>query len=344
MIKRLLAALFFAFVAATSASTPARAQPAAEMQAILADLGVWMQEYQAIMTVANEPYVAMGSYLSALEQFAEGRSSASSTRRSIEEWRRNALASLSRANSAAERLRAPPSLAAYGADGVALDTIMVSIRQDLTPTLVETERSVHAVAELGLAALNDRAKGYEARAAALYQGSIRLTAVERRRIDVAAASLPANHPNQALMVATQHYYDTLAAVPTYALQEQAGGGDRAALIESLRASARGMRTALERARGLTTQLTARSRSVQGGPGVEVARVMVRMLETFPQSIAAYEGLAVGVEEAADALAEGQEVNDVWADQEDNDRPYLEEIARLEAVRAELLATNNQSPL
>ena len=76
----------------------------------------------------------------------------------------------------------------------------------------------------------------------------------------------------------------------------------------------------------------------------MSRIMLRLLETFPPSIAAYEGLAGGIDEAADALADGQSINDVWADQEENDRPFLAEISRLEEVRARLLATNAQRAL
>ena len=102
-----------------------------------------------------------------------------------------------------------------------------------------------------------------------------------------------------------------------------------------------MRSELMRARTLTEQLARQARDTQAGPGGEMSRIMLRLLETFPPSIAAYEGLAGGIDEAADALADGQSINDVWADQEENDRPFLAEISRLEEVRARLLATNAQ---
>lgn len=342
MLFRTLVAFAAMFLSLSAA--PARAQEMARAQADLADMGVWVQEYQGIMSIANEPFVEMTAYVEALQRFGDGRQSAGRTRRQIRTWQRNASASLARARVAAENLRDPPSLAQYGRDGAALDMVLHSMHGDIEVGLTETEAVVVAIAELGLAALDDRAKGYAARERALYQASIRLTTVDRRRIDVAAAAISREHPTQALMVATQHYYDTLIAIPAYALQEQDGAGDLAAVIESLRASARGMRAALTRSRMLSEQLATEARNTQGGPGAEMSRIMLRMLETFPPSIAAYEGLAVGVDEAADALEQRQNVNDVWADQEENDRPFLEEIARLEAVRAQLLATNNQRAL
>jgi hypothetical protein len=128
------------------------------------------------------------------------------------------------------------------------------------------------------------------------------------------------------------------------LEERDGAKDRSPLIAALRQSASSMRAELVRARTLTEQLARQARDTQGGPGGEISRIMLRMLETFPPSIAAYEGLAEGIDEAADALADGQSINDVWGDQEESDRPFLAEISRLEEVRAQLLATNAQSPL
>lgn len=342
MIKRVLAALALAVLAMSPA--PARAQTPAEVQASLADIGTWMQDYQAVMAYANEPFLTMESFYAALDGFADGSMSARRARRAIEQWNERAIASMDRARASANALREPPHLSLYGPDGAALEAVLVATRNGLGPTLDEMERVIETSVSLGLGSLDDRAKGIEARERAFYNASIQLTQVDRARIDISAAMIPADNPNQALMVATQHYYDSVIIMPRFALETLDGGGDRRALIESLRRSARALRSELARGRILVEQIQMQAREMQAGPGVELGRLMLRMVGTFPESFAAYEGLAVGIDDAVRALELGADVRDVWAQQEASDRPHLDEIDRLERVRAAMLAENQRRPL
>lgn len=342
MIKRVLAALALAVMAMSPA--PAHAQTPAEMQASLADIGTWMQEYQAVMAFANEPFMTMEPFYAALDGFADGSMSARRARRAIEQWNERAIASMDQARAGARALRAPPHLSGYGPDGAALEAVLVATRDNLGPTLDEMERVIETSVALGLGSLDDRAKGIEARERAFFNASIQLTMVDRGRIDISAAMIPSDNPNHALMVATQHYYDSVIIMPRYALEALDGGGDRQALIASLRQSARSLRAELARGRVLVEQIQIQAREMQAGPGVELGRLLLRMVATFPQSFAAYEGLAVGIDDAVVALENGADVRDVWAQQEMNDRPHLDEIDRIERVRAAMLAENQRRPL
>ena len=170
MIKRVLAAIAFALVAMSPVA--ARAQTAAEMQSMLADIGVWMQEYQAVMADANAPFLEIETYYSALDGFADGSMSARRAQRQIEGWNESAIAAMDRARAGAAALRQPPRLAAYGPEGVALQRILDATRDNLLPTVTEMERVVEASVSLGLGALDDRAKGLEARERAFYSATM----------------------------------------------------------------------------------------------------------------------------------------------------------------------------
>lgn len=342
MFARLLVAI--ALFAASLAPGPARAQDVAEVQAVLAEMGAWMQRYQGLMTGANQSFIDLGGYIAAIDQFNEGDISEAEARAGVEAWRTRALAAIAAARAGAHTLGEPPVLAAYGPEGAQLDRVLRVIRDNLRPTLDEMERLANAVAELGLSAISDPAKAYDVRARAYYLAAIQVVQMDRARVDVAAVSLPRVHPTQPLMAATQHYYDNLVAVPRYAIEELDGGGDRAALVASLRASAHGMRVELARSRDLSDTLLAEARQRQAGYGVELTRVMVRMLETFPASIRAYEGLAEGIDTAAAALERGEDVADVWSQQEADDAPYLLEIDRIDALRAQMLAEISRTAL
>lgn len=342
MIRRVLAALAFAFVAMAPVS--AHAQTQAQLQAMLADIGVWMQEYQAVMAEANAPFIEIQTYYAALEGFGEGRVSARNARREIENWNERAMASMDRARAGAASLRQPPRLAAYGPEGLALQRILDATRDNLLPMVTEMERVVEASVSLGLGALDDRAKGLEARERAFYGATVQLTLVDRARIDLSAAMLSSDNPNSALLGATQHYYDSLVSMPRHALEVMDGGGDRAALIASLREDARSMRVELARGRRVYAESQAQARELLAGPSIDIGRLMIRMLDTFPPSFAAYEGLAAGIESSVVALESGGDVRDVWAVSEESDRRYLDEIDRLERERAAILAENQRQPL
>ncbi len=336
MLRNIIAAVAFACAALTPA--PGRAQDVAQMESALAAMGGWMQNYLAVMTRASAPFLDMTQYSTAIERFSDGEVSANEARADIDAWRSSALAALREARAGAQAMQEPPSFAMFGADGERLDQLIIGSRASITPTIDEMERVVHAVADLGLSALDDRSKGYEARERALYQAAIQLTRVERVRIDLAAASLAEHHPTRYLAVATQHYYDTLDVMPRYLLAEYDGTADRQALVASLRASAVGMRAALRSANVRLDGLRADARALQRGDpaGARIGRVMGEMIETFPRTFAAYEGLAFGIEGAANAIEAGADVSDIWSGLDANDRPHLDEIDRLDRVRAEIL--------
>jgi hypothetical protein len=340
-MKRVLAAILlglFAFAAPAAAqSTPA--PTVASVQALLADAGRWTQEFQAIMTRMNEPLTNMQPYLNALDGFTAGEVSAEDAHAAIDAWRAQGLQTLAEARVSAGALRPPPSFSSLGPEGLALEGALIGARDNLLPTLLEIERVVNAAADMGVAALRDPTKGYDARQRAWYRASAQLVRVDRTRINLAYAGLPQGHPNRFLMAATLHYYDALTAVPDYALQELDGGGDRVALVRSLRENARAMRVELNRSSVATQQTLERARASQAGEAVVLLRVMIQTLETYPDSIRAYHGLAGGIDRLADSIESGGDISDAWGNQEESDLPHLTEIDRLERMRAAMIANN-----
>jgi hypothetical protein len=344
-MKRLLAAL--AFLLLPLSQSPAAAQSPAEVAALqnmLADVGQWSLEHSAIMERASAPLAGVEAYIHILDSFENGDIDVETAAERIRQWRDSALGAIGQAKRDADNLRQPPSLALLGAEGVGLSVAMRTTRENTTPTLVEFERVVTTITEYGLAALRDRHGALEAQQRAVLSASAQLVRVDLARIRVNAASLADDHPNQALMNATAHYYAVLMGVPQLAINELNGQGDRVAMIAALRRSAQSMRDELARCDALTRQMRARFGAVQAGPGVEMVRSVIEMVETFPDSIRAYQGLVNNVDQVIEDLERGTDAVQVWVDQSDRDAPYMEEIARLEQVRATLVANNNRRPL
>jgi hypothetical protein len=337
-------ALFAVFFTALTCMQPAAAQETspAQAQTVLAEVGAWTVEYQDVLMGIGQPLQGIDTFVQILDDFTNGQTEADDAAAQLEAWRGQGLETLAASRAAAAAVRAPPSLSPLGVQGEALERALRIGRDNLLPTIQEMERVLNAGTELGLAALLDPAKGYEARERAMYAASMQLVRVDRLRVDAHAAALPRNHPNHALVTATGHYYDTLIAVPTLALQELDGGGDRRALIASLRQSARSMRDELRRANTETEAMVARARMALVGEYSHIARTLLEAAETYPGSIRAYQGLADGVEQAANALEQGRDVVEVWADQETSDVPHLAEIERLERLRAEQMANIHQA--
>lgn len=337
MIRFIAAACFFVFALVPPAAAQQNRE-VAEMQALLADIGVWTQEYQAITTSAGEPMTNIADFVQVLDRFTEGKADADKTRADLAAWRTRSLQLLARARAAAAALRPPPSLAALGPRGLTMEAAFVANREGLPPLLDEFERIINALEELGVSAL-EGGDGHAARERAVYEASIAVIRVDRGRVETTAASLPRDNPNHGLISATLHYYDTLVAIPELAIQQLDGGGDPQAVAAAMRVSATRMRAELDRAAVLTRATLEQLRASQAGEGVELVRAVIRAIETFPPSIEAYRALAHNIDTAANALQAGVDLNDVMADQETSDAPYLAEIDRLERVRAGMLANN-----
>jgi hypothetical protein len=340
-MKRLLIA--FALAAATLGG-PALAQPrepsAADYQAVLADVGAWSLQEQAAMDRAIAPLLNANRFVEILENFTAGRARADEASSALEAWRTEGLAALAEARAAAEALPPPPSLALMGSQAASLSRVLNGARDSLLPTIHEIDRVLNTLTDLGLASLSDPGKLYQVRRRALLEAQIQLVRVDLARIELNAASLGNDHPNQALMVATQHYYATLLAVPTHALAEMDGGGNRTELVSSLRQSAARMRVELDRADALAQRTVTELRAMlQLGEGAELVRTVLAAAETYPSSVRAYHGLADGIDVAAASIERGADTLDVWADQEESDMAHLEEIARLERVRVTLIANS-----
>ena len=336
--------VFSLFVAAAALAQPALAQrsepSAAQYQTLLADVGAWSLQQQRVMDLVIAPLADSARFVEILEAFSSGKAQAEETARALETWRAQGMTTFAQARAAAEALPAPPSLELMGAQGAPLTRIMNAARDGLLPSIHEAERVLNALVDLGLTSLSDPGKVYEVRQRAVLEAQIQMVRVDLARIELNAASLPDDHPNHALMVATEHYYASVLATPLYVLQAMEGGGDRAALIASMRRSAQSMRQELARADALTQRVVADLRARPNfGEGAGLVRAVLAAAETYPDSIRAYNGLADGIDVAAASLERGADALDVWADQEESDMPHLTEIARLEALRATLIANN-----
>lgn len=337
--------LFSLFAVASALTQPALAQQqpepsAAQYQALLADVGAWSLQQQRVMDLVVAPLMDSTRFVEILEAFTAGKADAEETRRALEAWRAQGAATLAQARAAAEALPPPPSLTLMGPTGEPLVRVMSAARDSLLPAIGEADRVLNALVDLGLTSLSDPGKVYLVRQRALLQAQIQMVRVDLARIELNAASLPHDHPNQALMVATQHYYAAVLAVPLDVLETMEGRGNRAELIASLRSSAQSMRGELARADSLTRRVLAELRATPPfGESAGLVRAVLAAAETYPDSIRAYQGLADGIDVAAASLERGADALDVWADQEESDMPHLNEIARLETLRATLIANN-----
>jgi hypothetical protein len=212
------------------------------------------------------------------------------------------------------------------------------------PLVHEFERVVVTVAEFGLAAVRDPSKAQGARERAVLNASMQLIRVDRGRIDLSAATISSEHPQHAVLVATQHYYNALIAIPTYALDHMDGRGDPAGTAAMLRVEAQTIRREMRRGEMLTrAMIETLPTQLAGGPP-DLLEAALQAFRTYPATIRAFGGLADGVDAAAVAIERGDHPLDVWADQEESDRPYLDEMDRLDAARLQLIANNNRRAL
>lgn len=340
-MKRLLAALLLVWA---PFAQPAAALPqdptVAAMQADLQDIGRWSLEHQAAMRTAVQPLIEIESFVAILDRFESRELSANGAVRAVEAWRTQALQAIQRGRAAAEALRPPPSLSRYGPSGAALETALNAARDNTVPTIHELERVINACADVALAAIREPGKGFDARQRALLQAQMQLVRVDLNRLRLTGAAIASTHPTSALLTAMQHYYASLLVVPEYAISAMDGGGDRVALVTSLRQTARDMRATLARATALSQQMREQLPVQLSGQAPDLLRVGLQMVDTFPTTIRAFNGLADNVDRLAMSIENGEDVLDAWSASEDWDAPYLAEIDRLDRVRAQMLADMN----
>jgi hypothetical protein len=340
-MRRLLAACA---IAVSLVATPVSAQQQ-DSQVLLAEAAIWSRDFSAIMQQAAEPLVGIDTFVQQImDRFEAGRIDAERAAAEVEAWRVDSLAKVARARAAAESLRAPPSSAHLGPDGVRLDTAFAASRDSAAPLVHEFERVIIALADFGVSAVRDPSKAQDARQRAVLNAAMQLLRVDLNRIDAAAASLSTEHPHQAVQVATQHYYNASIAMITYALAALDDGGDRTAVIATLRSESSAMRRELDRARILAARTIETLPAQLAGAPPEFVEAAMQAFRTYPDTIRAFSGLADGVDVAAASLQRGAHPLDVWADQEVSDRPYLDELERLDAVRQEIMANNNRRAL
>jgi hypothetical protein len=340
-MKRFFAALCAAILSLTQPASALPQDPAVETaQSVVAEIGRWSLEQQNVLQLASQPLAEINVFVEILDRFSRRQLGAREAAAELEAWRARALQAVAQARAAAVALRAPPSLSVYGPQGAALESSLHAARDGLLPTIHEFERVVNACADLGLAAIRDPEKSYEAQRRALLQAQVQLVRVDSNRLRLTAAGVSPTHPTHAVFSAMQNYYVALLVVPEYALAAMDGGGDRAATIAAMRQSAQAMRADLARVTELCQQLRVQLPAQLGGQAPDMLRAVMQMLDSYADSVRAFNGLASNIDRAATALETGGDVLDVWGDQEEWDAPYLDEIDRLDRHRAQIAANMN----
>lgn len=328
----------------TAAAEAQQRNPGGDIQVLLAEAATWSLEFSQIISTASEPLDSIDTFVAILDNLSADKITDEEAAGQMAAWREQALASTGRARRAAEALAPPPTFAHLGPDGVQLDAAYTGNHQAVLPLVQEFENVVIALADMGDHAVRDPTKAYEARSRAVLNASMQLIRVDRDRMELSAATLRTNHPQQAIVVATQHYYNALLAVPALALAELDGGGDTAATVAILRAEAHAMRGELARAERLVQPMMETLPVELAGAPPELLEAALGAFRTYPPSIRSYERLADNIDVSAASLERGGEPLDVWSDQELLDRPHLAEIDRLNGVRAQLIANNNRRAL
>lgn len=324
----------------TSPATAQRTGPtAAQVEALMADIGGWTIDYSAVLAALRQSD-STDEFVAILDKFNAGDIAASPALTQIDAWRNRAASRLDTVRNRAGQLRPPPSLTLLGPDGERLGGALTAAYTELPMLIEQSGRVDEAMAEMGVAAIGNPEQGLQTRQRAVFLSSIQLLRLDMVRVEATSAALPAGHPNGFLMQAIHHYYGALIAFPTYELAQLDGGADdRAALASALRRAASGMRRELAQCGPAAERISQSLRWRQSSETDALTRMMLQMLETFPESVRAYEGLAASLDAAAARIEAGEASLDVWAGQEEEMLPLLDEIARLEGVRARLAMGN-----
>lgn len=322
---------------APSAIAPRGEPSVAQVEQVVGEIGAWTLDYGALLTEASSVMDEVDGYTAILDRFAAGGVQTRRAREQMQAWRVNAVARAQALRARAVALRAPPSLAVLGADGIVLENAFVVARNDLPALVDEMIVSLEAFGALGEEAIANPTKTATARHRAVYQSSIQLIRIDTRRIAATAAALANDHPNRHIMEATVAYYAGLSAFPTHELGVLDGAQPSpAAVAATLRQSSRDMRASLAQASLQAERMTQHLRSMPAPPEAQQMRlVIIRMAETFPGTVRVYGGLVDSIDAAALYLEQGGDVQEAWVRQEAVALPVFERISQLENERAQL---------
>lgn len=335
---------------ALAASPPAAAQQqepsVASVRATLSDMAAWMLEYSTVLDRGGELMENLDEFVAILEQFDAGEINERTALARLDRWRVNNRTELEAVRALERGLRRPPSIADFGPSAAPLEFALHTARENLPPVLEEIGAVLEASASMGIEALRGGpGKSLEVRQRAFYQSSLQLVRIDLRRVEVQGAALDQDHPNRPLMFATQRFYAALMAMPTHELARLDGANpDRAALAVALREAARDIRSNTAQTSALASRMRETMRWSQSEELEPLTQMIVRLMETFPDSVIAYNGLATGVDAAAACVERGDDTLDCWSVMDEQTRAPLEEIGRLERVRAEVIARSQASAL
>jgi hypothetical protein len=311
----------------------------ASVRATLADMAEWMIEYSTVLDHGAELMNNLDDFALILERFEDGDINQRTALSQLERWRVTNRTEFEVVRVMERNLRRPPSIADFGPSAAPLEFALHTARDNLAPVLDEIAAVLEASASMGVEAVRgDPGKTFEVRERAFYQSSIQLVRIDLRRVEIQGAALERDHPNQPLMTATQHFYAALMAMPSHELARLDGENpDRGALAVLLRQSAREMRVHTGQSAVLASRMRETMRWSQSAELAPLSEMIVRLMDTFPASVVAYNGLADGVDAAAACVERGDATLQCWTVLDTQTRAPLEEIGRLERVRAELIA-------
>lgn len=317
---------------------PAANEPSiAQIEALVGAIGMWSGEYAAHLTAASALMDEVNGYTAILDQFSAGDLRPRAALERLEAWRANAVARGQALRVQAATLRAPPSLALMGEQGIAIEGAFAVARSDLVPLIDEMIVLLESLAAFGVEAIRSPTKAAETRLRAIYTSAVQMVRIDERRIRATSLALAPDHPNRAIMEATLHYYAAVSAMPSHELRVLDGApADQDGLAATLRQSAQGMRTSLAQSETHAQSMINQMRNAPRDPSTEnLRRLVLEMAETFPASIASYRRLADTLDNAARLISGGESVVNAWATQESMSLPIFDEVTQHENRRIEL---------
>lgn len=326
--------------AAPLPAAPQRAGPSvAEVEAALGEVGAWTLEYNAILAECAAVLNEIDAYIAIFERVVNREIREREALRQLEAWRANVVARAEALRASAVALRAPPSLAVMGELGARFDVALAAARADLPSFVDQMAAALEAHAALGAEAIRSPTKISEARQRAVFSSSLQLIRIDARRLAANLAAVPDGHPQAALLNAMLAYYAGFEAFPTHELR----------LLDSVTIDPMSVAVALRRAaqdmRGHLTEATARTeraerelRSLNLPPEArQLRQAAAQVLQSYPETVRAYGQLADTLDSAAGQIEAGTTVDEAWASHEQASLPILDEIARLDDQRTQLVA-------
>lgn len=260
--------------------------------------------------------------------------------RQMEAWRANAISRAQALRANAVALREPPSLTVFGEQGAALRAALETSRQDLPILIDQMIANLEALAAFGIEAIRSPTKVAEVRQRAIFSSSVQLIRIDSRRISASVAALAPDHPNRSILNATLAYYRALEALPAHQLRLLDGGeADPMSVAATLRQSSREMRALLAQTLADTERMAREIASTPFPPeGRDLQQALRQMMQTYPDSVRAYNLVADTLDRAAAHIEGGGEVLDAWVTQEQAALPIFDQISRLEDQRAQMAAS------